>query len=342
MSTPELKKHDNGVWYVWWTDGRRSKRVSTRTKDLAAAKAFLGQWLLMEQSETVSHAQITCGDAWDLYFNEKLTKRGHDTRGAETRWRLYLKDVFAHRPIVSVTQRELDTYVKSRTADGAAKGTVWLEMSFIRASWNFAVRKRVIASDKLPDVEWPEQAKPRDHWLRQDEIAKLLDAAAMDRGDRLTRVERFLWIGLETAARRAAIERLKWEHIDFDTGVINYAAQGSRGKKRKVAVAISDRLLPVLRRAYDERVSAWVLDAPTEIWHAVNRLGTRVGVKVSPHVLRHTAATHMMRNGVDIWLVAQVLGDTVETVEKVYGHHMPEASRPAVNAISGGRFRVVG
>src|SRR5215472_11749846 len=44
---------------------------------------------------------------------------------------------------------------------------------------------------------------------------------------------------------------------------------------------------------------------------------------VTPHTLRHTAATWLMQAGVDMWTAAGFLGMTVETLERVYGHHHP-------------------
>jgi integrase len=44
---------------------------------------------------------------------------------------------------------------------------------------------------------------------------------------------------------------------------------------------------------------------------------------VTPHTLRHTAATWLMQAGVDMWTAAGYLGMTVKTLERVYGHHHP-------------------
>jgi integrase len=55
----------------------------------------------------------------------------------------------------------------------------------------------------------------------------------------------------------------------------------------------------------------------------------------SPHVLRHTAASHMVMAGVPLAEVARMLGDTEETVEKVYGKHSPDYLRRAADALAG-------
>ena len=55
---------------------------------------------------------------------------------------------------------------------------------------------------------------------------------------------------------------------------------------------------------------------------------------VTPHVLRHTAATWMVQRGVPFEMVAKFLGNSKEMVERVYGHHSPEWLRLAANALS--------
>jgi integrase len=50
----------------------------------------------------------------------------------------------------------------------------------------------------------------------------------------------------------------------------------------------------------------------------------KVSGRISPHTLRHTAATWLMQNGVDKWEAAGFLGMSVEMLDRVYGHHHPE------------------
>jgi integrase len=55
---------------------------------------------------------------------------------------------------------------------------------------------------------------------------------------------------------------------------------------------------------------------------------------VTPHVLRHTCATWLMQQGVQLWEAAGFLGMTLETLERVYGHHHPEFMGSAARALS--------
>jgi len=55
---------------------------------------------------------------------------------------------------------------------------------------------------------------------------------------------------------------------------------------------------------------------------------------VTPHTLRHTAATWLMQLGVNLWTAAGYLGMTVEVLERTYGHHHPDHLSEAVEAIT--------
>lgn len=68
---------------------------------------------------------------------------------------------------------------------------------------------------------------------------------------------------------------------------------------------------------------------------AFRRAATLAGLdaSVTPHTLRHTAATWLMQAGVDKWEAAGFLGMTVEMLDRVYGHHHPNHLRAAARAI---------
>ena len=68
-------------------------------------------------------------------------------------------------------------------------------------------------------------------------------------------------------------------------------------------------------------------------WTRVRRVAG-LGPEVTPHILRHTAATWAVQAGAPIGLVAAVLGTTEAVVQGTYGHHAPEAMREVVGIIS--------
>jgi integrase len=75
-----------------------------------------------------------------------------------------------------------------------------------------------------------------------------------------------------------------------------------------------------------------VKSVKTAFQHAVSLAG--LWGRVTPHTLRHTAATWLMQRGVPIWQAAGYLGMSVEIIERTYGHHHPEYLRAAAEAIT--------
>jgi integrase len=128
--------------------------------------------------------------------------------------------------------------------------------------------------------------------------------------------------------------------------------QGKREtKKRQTPVKLHERLLAHLRRYHADKPETgqrkaragqrfaveWngnpVLDVDKAFRRVVQDAG--VGSDVTPHTLRHTAATWLMQRGTDIGEAASYLGMTVETLERVYWHHHPDfQAQAAANIVA--------
>lgn len=321
--TYECRPAENGVYYIYWSEGRRSYRKSTREKDVRLAQAFFDEYIKYARAEGVS--VFTVRELWTLKYPD-APQRYSDC------W-LHLEPHFGDLQPAEVTQEVEDEYKRLRA--GIAPSTLRLELSLIRAAINHGVKKRKISAMDVPVLDpLPAQSPPRDRWLSDDEVERLFRAAESHR-----RTHLFLWLALETGARRTAIQELRWEQVDWDIDTIHYLPSGQRQtRKRRASVPISDKLRPVLEKAYAEKLSndPFVIGAGARVNTAVHRAAKAAGVEgVTPHVLRHTAATRMARAQVSLFHIAKVLGNTVEQVEKVYAHWQPQMLRGAVNTISG-------
>lgn len=134
-------------------------------------------------------------------------------------------------------------------------------------------------------------------------------------------------------------------YVDLENGIFYRLAQGRRPtKKRQPPAPIPDRLLAHMRRwvrtgAIDSHFvefnGAAVKSVKSGFRSAVGlaKLSTEAG-KVTPHTLRHTAATWLMQRGADPWKAAGFLGMSVEVLLDTYGHHHPEFLREAAAAIT--------
>lgn len=359
MSIPELRANTDGVFYAYWSDSRRSKRKSMGTANIAVAKERFAHWLLLGGTERSQDVSYTVEDCWTVYWKKHVEV---NVTGVETLahgWKA-LKPHFGALAVSQVTQDEADKYTKKRMSGQLGRkvtsSTVRRELAYLAAALAFcaAPPQRMFAHSQIEKIKLPAAGEARDRWLTTAEIQRMLAAAErLRRGNRLSRGERFLWLALATAGRMSAILDLTWDRVDFETLVVHLDVPGRvKTKKRRASVPISDDLAVVLRRAYVERNSDLVMDNKADVWSTIQLIAIEAGfggkrpavlrtekpkaTGVSPHVLRHTAATHMARKGVPLWKIAKVLGNTMTMVEKVYSHHCPDDLREAVNMVSNG------
>lgn len=313
---------------------------------MVAAKAFFAQWLQLEGTSS-AQVKLTCADAWNEYWHGHVAQKTDlpkSQKNAAYCWQ-NLDAGFADMRVCDITQRHVNEYTNRRASGSIGRpsgaSTVRHELTLLRAAINYCARAKMIPADDVPYFTLPAQAEPRDTWLSGDEINAMLEKALERRTRRprnpgtLSRLERYLHLAANTGARKSAILDLTWDRVDFDIGVIHFAAPGRRvTKKRRVSVPISDALMPVLRQAYAERKNNLVMTSASDIYERVVEVAREVGLEgVSPHTFRHSAATHMARSGVPMWTIAKILGSTAVVIEKTYAKHAPEFLRDAVNRV---------
>jgi integrase len=332
-----------GYYEVRWSerdpDGRaRTRTYSTRTKDRDLAEQVRATWLNAADhvaGMTLSH---TVGDLIERY------ERGHvqlNGVSAAQLWALKpVKKYFGGDLVADVTSMRVAGYRRTR-ATRVQDGTIRRELGALRAVLNWAVKVGELPTGvTLPYIDLPPASQARENYLDWDEEQRLWDVAstlALDASVMFPRrrIGYFICIALETAARSAAIETLRWDRVDFARGLIDFREPGRKvSKKRRVAVPISDRLRPVLEDLFVRRDP----NAPFVLGHAGKTLNPFVKFRhthgfdgLTRHDLRRTWATLRAQQGVSMFDIAGVLGDNVETVLKHYAHHSPDHLRAAVN-----------
>lgn len=172
-------------------------------------------------------------------------------------------------------------------------------------------------------------------------------------------LRRFILIGLYTGTRHSAMRALLWEEaltqawVDLDKGMIYRRGRGERETtKRRPVVKLPGRLLAHMRRwrTMDAKRMpnggplAAVLHHGGEPITGKIRTGFEGCVRdgglpaeITPHWMRHTAATWLMEGGAEMWEAAAYLGMSTATLEKHYGHHRPDYQGAASRAAGGKR-----
>jgi integrase len=212
--------------------------------------------------------------------------------------------------------------------------------------------------------ETPVDPVGEDDWLTVPELLRALNAirpfvmtsikpeTVAQKEERAQRLYDFIVLAYDSASRRNAIEEMTVSQVNLRNGTVNLRNPGEtanqrRSKKRRPIVPIdkpADKH-PLLqaghsaRKVYERRLAEvrelvvtgemltpWVLGDNKDMYFPFRNLMESIGLghKRNPHILRHSRATHLLMAGESIYDVAKLLGDTIETVEKIYGHYSPE------------------
>lgn len=318
-----LWRHPNGKFYILWEEDGQTRRLSTHQTSSKEATKFRDQYL----ANLANHApaQPTINYLLKRYKEE----HGPKTRSLET-ITFHIKALTPH--FGNLTPNQITNIIVSEYAKKQkhlSAGTIIRHLNTLKAAIRYASGNGWI--DGVPLWQMPvKNPPPRDRWLSQDEYSKLL-AAAKSQHQKL-----FIMLALNTAARSAAILELKWSDVDFKNGLISFGR--GHGNKKRAIVPMNNDLKNALKDAYRGRLSdnvvEWRGKPIKRAYRAFYNLARELGLQdVSPHTLRHTAATWMVMRGVPLEQVARFLGDSATTVERVYGKHSPKYLKRAAKAL---------
>jgi integrase len=320
------------IYYVLWTDEEtgETKRLSLRTTDSVEAQqryaAFLAEGHAIFNPKP---GGLTVSQALEQYRAEHVQENVVDRTRAQGIIE-HLKAFFKDRPLPEIDIPASRAYAGARRRGEigkcpGAESTIRRELAVLVAAANHARKWKRISAAEMPSVELPHEARREAPWLTKDELRRTIDECED------TRLKAFIQIAYYTAGRRHSIETLRKEQIDLRQSRINLRAPTEttlqrKSKKRRPIVPLHPAIRPVVERLMMESPNEWLFGDTKSMYHRfadhMERLG--LGDKGNPHILRHSRATHLLQDGVPMYDVARLLGDTIATVDSVYGHHSPE------------------
>jgi len=226
--------------------------------------------------------------------------------------------------------------------------TIDNELRMLRAACAW-VKKHLGWKFETPDFVLPGGAQPRKRTLSRREAATVFRELAAPATPNHLRV--FVLLALLTGQRSGAIRALKWEHIDFDDGMIWFSRAKPQAPKNKRVrdMPMTDRMLAVLQETRAGVIDKAKTDAiesrhviefkgkPVKslktAWAALLKRAKIEGVRV--HDLRRTAATGALNRGASMADVALYLNDSEKVTARHYAHAAPALLLDVVRRIEG-------
>jgi integrase/recombinase XerD len=272
----------------------------------------------------------------------------------------HLQGFLAPRRLAEVRAADLQRYMTRLSLAGASPATATRRRSALRQFYRFLVEEGRRGDDPAARLDAPRRGRPLPKLLGQDEAAALL-ATARAAGDdaqarRLTAIVELLYgSGLRVAElaslRLTAIDRsgtflrVRGKGAKERLAPLNPSAHGAILRYLEVRGSFLPRGQPQNRHLFPSRGAAGHL-TPARIAQVLKGLALMAGIdpaRLSPHVLRHAFATHLLDHGADLRAVQQMLGHADIATTQIYTHvagerlrrvvetHHPLAGKPRVS-----------
>ena len=240
------------------------------------------------------------------------------------------------KSLLTARESDVEEYVRVLQASGDANASTARRLSAIRMMHNFLAvedRRRDNPASRIEGVKVPSGVpKP----LSLDEVNALLEAMA---GDSATEMRdralvEFLYA---TGARISEACDLNLDDVDLSSRVVRLFGKGSKERvvpfgriaeerlREYISSAGRAQLVPEVWSRGTDRDAVFLTNSGKRLnrqkaWHVVRDAGLRAGItrELSPHVLRHTCATHMLEHGADLRIVQEMLGHATISTTQIY------------------------
>ena len=209
-----------------------------------------------------------------------------------------------------VTRAELDDYVSDLANDGLKPATIKKRISAIRQLYQYAFVKGKTTVNPAKYTSTPKIAEKQAKTLPLSMIKSTVEDTTIDMQTRT-----LIALMTESGLRISEARTLTWEDIDM----INKTAKVIGKGKKERTVFLGTKTLTMLQ-AMNERDTLFTKEdreTRSDIHNALMRHSSSENDYCTSHALRHTFATNMVERGVDISVIAQLLGHTsIQTTQR--------------------------
>jgi integrase/recombinase XerD len=228
--------------------------------------------------------------------------------------------------LLAATRADLLGFLAHQVQRRAKATTASRQLSSLKRFFRYQVRQGKISADPTLNIDAPKLPRPLPKSLTEQDVEALLGAPRVEAPLGL-RDRAMLETLYASGLRVSELVGLKVVQVSQDMGVVRVVGKGSK-----------ERLVPLGEQAV-EWISQYqkIRNRKSEalfltgrgagmtrqaFWHLIRRYGARAlpGKKISPHVLRHAFATHLINHGADLRVVQLLLGHADISTTQIYTH----------------------
>lgn len=251
----------------------------------------------------------------------------------------YLNTLFEVEDINQGSHIMIRSWVVHMAKENVTPRSIRRKLSALNSYYKFAIRNQWIVKNPMRKVTSPKMGKRLPSFIIEEEMPKILNALDLEDNDYIGfRDHIAIFLLYSTGMRRSELINMQISDINFSRKDLKVIG---KGKKERIIPIGSESVNKIkkyleVRKTFFEEIavegSFLLLSAagkkmnPRSLYAMVNKYLklAKSSEKKSPHVLRHSFATHLLNNGADINVIKEILGHANLAATQVYTHNSIE------------------
>lgn len=251
-------------------------------------------------------------------------------------WSTYIAGEMGVDQLPEVNASQIRSWLASLRASGISSRSIVRKISALKSFYKFLLRKGVVEKNPLVQISSPKVSKSLPVFIREEEAAQMGQTLAIASEDWKGFNARLLvTLFYYTGMRLSELINLKEEQLELSRSQLKVLGKGNKERIIPLHADLIALIKEYIQKKQDQFTSteSYLLLTesgkklyPRYAWQLVNQvLGAATTVqKKSPHVLRHSFATHLLNNGADLNAVKELLGHSSLAATQVYTHNTIE------------------
>jgi integrase/recombinase XerC len=252
-----------------------------------------------------------------------------------TQFQNYITQIYQLEQLEQINHYHIKSWLVHQINEGLKNRSVARKISTLKSFYNFLLREQIITINPLNKVQSPKVEKRLPEFVEQNAMENLFDGNLADEHFENTfeglRDKLMVNLFYATGVRLSELQNIENQNIDFYKKQIKVL--GKRNKER--IIPITNEVIELIKQYTDQKnengfISNYLLltnkGEPLYaklIYNTVKKYLSKVTTlsKRSPHVLRHTYATHLLNQGADLNAIKELLGHSSLAATQVYTHN---------------------
>ena len=227
---------------------------------------------------------------------------------------------------------DLMSFLADRSQAGVKASSLARYLSSIKGFYKYMVRENHLAANPASLIDAPKQGRPLPKSLTESDVEALLAAPNVGTGLGL-RDRAMLELLYACGLRVSELVNLDMSQLNLSAGVVKVFGKGSKERLVPIGEVAQNWLQKYIKQARPQllKVAASGVLFPSNrgqhmtrqtFWHRIKQHGLTAGIQkpLSPHVLRHAFATHLLNHGADLRVIQMLLGHSDLSTTQIYTH----------------------